>query len=214
MTDTFRNQLSEIVAAHQEIDEKYKHEPPGDVISGLQMRCLAAVERVAGRQSAYYRMAQEINKEDVPFSYRMQRLVGVVRALLSDLDQNYLDSFGEIMREDVFADYLEMASHLLEKGYKDAAAVLAGSTLEVHLRNLCVKSSIETGVSGGHPKKADRLNAELYKAGAYSNLVQKSVTAWLSLRNDAAHGHYSTFEAPQVRLLVAEIQDFVRRHPA
>jgi len=159
-------------------------------------------------------MAAGIVKENVSFEYQMTRLVGVVRALLADLDNDYMESIGELTRGDVFADYLDMAGHLLDKGYKDAAAVLAGSTLEVHLRKLCVKSSITTIGSNGKPKKADLLNSELHKAGAYTNLEQKSVTAWLSLRNDAAHGNYSKYVDQQVRLLVSGIRDFVARHAA
>ncbi len=37
-----------------------------------------------------------------------------------------------------------MAEHLLDEGYKDAATVIAGSSLEPHLRQLCQKSGIPT----------------------------------------------------------------------
>ena len=214
MTDTFKAQLRDIVATYESIDSTHGSEPPGDIVASLQARCLAAIERVSGRQSTYLRMAEGIVKEKVTFNYQMTRLVGVVRALLADLDSNYMESVGELLRGDVFADYLDMATHLLDKGYKDAAAVVAGSTLEVHLRKLCVKSNIITTGSNGKTKKADLLNSELHKAGAYSNLEQKSVTAWLSLRNDAAHGNYSKYGDQQVQLLVSGIRDFVARHAA
>ena len=214
MADTFKAQLRDIVSTYESMDSTYGSRIPGDIIASLQARCLAAIERVSGRQSSYLRMAAGIVKEQVTFEYQMTRLVGVVRALLADLDSDYMESIGELTRGDVFADYLDMAGHLLDKGYKDAAAVLAGSTLEVHLRKLCVKSNITTIGSNGKPKKADLLNSELHKAGAYSNLEQKSVTAWLSLRNDAAHGNYSKYVDQQVRLLVSGIRDFVARHAA
>ena len=97
-----------------------------------------------------------------------------------------------------------MAQHLLNEGYKDAAAVIAGSSLEAHLRQLCQKSGISTEVIGGAsttPKKADRLNSDLAAAASYSKLDQKNVTAWLDLRNKAAHGKYAEYKAPQVNLL-------------
>ena len=214
MTDTFKSQLRDIVETYESISSGQGSRIRADVVASLQARCLAAIERVSGRQSAYVRMAEEINRENVSFGLRMARLVGVVRALLSDVDNSYMDSIGELLRRDVFADYLAMAAHLLDKGYKDAAAVLAGSTLEVHLRKLCAKSSITTTDSNGKSKKADLLNAELYKARAYANLEQKSVTAWLSLRNDAAHGNYGKYEDQQVQLLIAGIRDFLARYPA
>ena len=104
-----------------------------------------------------------------------------------------------------------MAQHLVDNGYKDAAAVVAGSTLEVHLRNLCNKHSLSTVASGEKPKKADLLNAELTKVGAYSKIYQKNVTAWLSLRNHAAHGDYEEYSREQVALLVASIRDFLTK---
>jgi hypothetical protein len=45
---------------------------------------------------------------------------------------------------EVFTDFIEMAEHLLEQGYKDPAAVVAGSVLEEHLRQLCHKNAIDT----------------------------------------------------------------------
>ena len=36
-------------------------------------------------------------------------------------------------------DFLDMAYHLLENDYKDASAVMIGSVLEEHLRQLCNK---------------------------------------------------------------------------
>ena len=86
-----------------------------------------------------------------------------------------------------------MADYLTQQGYKDAAAVVVGSVLEQHLRKLSQRNSIDVVQSGGAPKKADALNSELAGATVYSKLVQKNVTAWLGLRNKAAHGEYTEY---------------------
>ena len=89
--------------------------------------------------------------------------------------------------------------------------------MEAHLRQLCQKSGITLEIASGAsttPKKADRLNSDLAGAETYSKLDQKSVTAWLDLRNKAAHGKYAEYETPQVSLLIAGIRDFIARHPA
>ena len=109
--------------------------------------------------------------------------------------------------------FIEMAKQLAKSGYKDAAAVICGSTLESHLRELCKKYGIATEV-GGRPKKADRMNAELAKATAYSALDQKIVTAWLGLRNEAAHGEYSVYDEKQVDDLISGAEHFIARTPA
>jgi type III restriction enzyme len=54
---------------------------------------------------------------------------------------------------------------------------------------------------------------ELTKAGAYGRLDQKQITAWLDLRNKAAHGHYDQYSHAQVQGLVAGIREFVTRVP-
>jgi hypothetical protein len=111
-----------------------------------------------------------------------------------------------------------MADHVLSEGYKDPSAVLIGSVLEEHLRKLCLKNSIPvefTDTRGiNHPKKSDTLNAELANAGVYSKLDQKNVTAWLDLRNKAAHGQYTQYTQQQVELLLMSVRDFVTRNPA
>jgi hypothetical protein len=58
------------------------------------------------------------------------------------------------------------------------------------------------------------MNAELVAAGAYSKLDQKNITAWLDLRNKAAHGQYDTYSKEQVMILIAGIRDFIARNPA
>lgn len=111
---------------------------------------------------------------------------------------------------------LEMATHLLDENYKDAAAVLTGGVLEEHLRQLCRKNQIpvETTVKGSTvPKKADTLNADLTGASVYNKLDQKSVTARLDLRNKAAHAQYHEYTEEQVLLMNRAVADFIARSP-
>jgi hypothetical protein len=115
---------------------------------------------------------------------------------------------------DVFSDFLEMAAHLLEERYKDPAAVLAGSVLEEHLRKLCDKNGVPTVDAAAKPLKADQLNADLKKANVYTGLDQKSVTAWLDLRNKAAHGKYGEYVHSHVEQMISGVRDFLTRNPA
>lgn len=105
-------------------------------------------------------------------------------------------------------------SHLLSAGYKDAAAVMIGSTLEEHLRRLADSSSVSiTREVDGVPvaKKTELLNADLAKAEIYSKLDQKAVTTWLDLRNKAAHGKYEEYESRQVELMNQGVTEFMSR---
>jgi hypothetical protein len=48
----------------------------------------------------------------------------------------------------------------------------------------------------------------------YTKLEQKSVTSWLALRNEAAHGNYDRYTIEQVYGLLRDVRDFLIRHPA
>jgi hypothetical protein len=63
------------------------------------------------------------------------------------------------------------------------------------------------------PKKTDTLNHDLHKAGIYVLGDQKQITAWLDLRNDAAHGHYARYSHEQVQFMLEGVQNFVARVP-
>ena len=138
------------------------------------------------------------------------RQIGSLKALRRDYDEGYLSTVQGLIRADLFADFLEMAEHLLEQGYKDPAAVLVGGVLEQHLRALCSVKSIAVSVSI-RPKKADAMNAELAAAGAYNKLDHKSVTAWLDLRNKAAHAQYSEYTLEQVTTMLSGVREFASR---
>ena len=140
-------------------------------------------------------------------------MAGVVRALQGDLKRGYLQGAQELIHGELFADFLEMAAHLLEEGYKDAAAVIAGGALESHLRQLCQKVGVDPEYlnSGGvkKPKKADQMNTDLVKASAYGKGDLKTVTSWLDTRNSAAHGQYGDYKTEQIDIYIKGIRDFI-----
>jgi hypothetical protein len=58
------------------------------------------------------------------------------------------------------------------------------------------------------------MNADLVGGNIYSKIDQKNATAWLDLRNKAAHGRYGEYIARQVELLLQSVRDFIARLPA
>ncbi len=221
-TEAFEQQLESILGEFRSFKSKSQHDDlsdlPKDERQALVSRMIAAVRRIAGTDSTYSKEIDRILAQ-LPYIHKhTSSIAGVVQALLADLKAGYIQSLVEIVHGAIFGDFLEMAQHLHDSKYKDAAAVIAGSTLEAHLRELCQKAgiSIETKKSDGTvtPKKANQLNSELVAGGVYSKLDQKNVTAWLDLRNNAAHGKYAEYTAEQVSLLIAGIRDFVTRNPA
>ena len=144
----------------------------------------------------------------------LEPLRGLLKAIRIDYEAGYTQTVVELIHADVFADFLDMADYLLRGDYKDAAAVITGSVLEEHLRKLCAKHGNDIVKGNGSPKTADTLNADLAAAGVYTKLDQKSVTAWLDLRNKAAHGKYTEYVKEQVELMLQGVQEFAARHSA
>ncbi|MFF5146962.1 hypothetical protein ACFY6U_45865 [Streptomyces sp. NPDC013157] len=177
----------------------------------LSNRLEAAIERAARPGSIYMKQLQAARGKVQPYRLRELRIVAL--GLRDDLTAGWVESVLELVHADTYRDYLEMAEGLLDKGYKDAAAVITGTSLEVHVRALCVKNGVTTTVAG-KPKKADTMNADLKKAGVYDGLQQKEVTAWMDLRNKAAHGNYADYDRDQVRRLIDGVEAFMRKYPA
>ncbi len=69
---------------------------------------------------------------------------GILTAAKQEIEGGWLFTVKGIVSAEIFSDFLEMAEHLLESHYKDPAAVMIGSVLEEHLRQLCIKNSIES----------------------------------------------------------------------
>ena len=181
-------------------------------------RAIATINRIAGPSSSYTAEVQRVLNTSPRIFQHINQVIGVLSALREDVANGYLQTPIELAHGEVFGDFLEMAQHLLDSGYKDAAAVIAGSALESHLRALAVKANIPLADQKADgtvaPRKADRINSELASVSIYGKLEQKSITAWLDLRNKAAHGHYTEYVKDQVRLLIDGTRDFIGRNPA
>jgi len=173
----------------------------------------STIERLVPHNSSYLKNAQ-LAQVSSHFPPAVNPLIGVLNALRFEYANDYLRTVQELIHADMFGDFLAMSEHLLEEGYKDPAAVLVGSVLEEHLRKLAIKNGIGILKPDGLPKKADSINSEMASASAYSMLDQKSVTAWLDLRNKAAHGKYAEYAKEQVSLMIQGIQNFLARLPA
>lgn len=217
--DFFIKQLDDILNDYIRIKSKAQYDDLSgnttiEEITTVLTKSKAAIVRIVGEKSEYYKDTEStLKRTNIPQGTKLRNIIGTVTALKSDLQNDYLKSFSDIIQSEVFSDYLEMAEHLLNEGYKDPSAVLVGSTLEVHLRELCVKQNIDIEVTNNKniliPKKADLMNADLAKAGVYSTAYQKQIIAWLGIRNSAAHGQYSNYSKEEISLMLQGIRQFI-----
>ena len=108
----------------------------------------------------------------------------------------------------LFTDSLEMAQNLLETGYKDSAATLAGSVLESGLKKLAKKNNIQLGGNKG----ISGLNRDLGNAKIYTYLEQQQIKTWATIRNSAVHGMFNEYTADNVKYMLEGIQNFLAKH--
>jgi hypothetical protein len=173
---------------------------------------LSFLRKVFGENHPHY---LEFNKLIHNYKAATMWGIGIIKAAKSEIESGWLISLKGIVSAEVFTNFLEMAEYLLAEGYKDASAVMIGSVLEQHLKELAVKNDIDItrvdGVGNVIHLKADFLNAELAKANVYGKLDHKNTTAWLDLRNKAAHGNYDYYNIEQVRIMSHGVCEFIAR---
>ena len=173
---------------------------------------LSIIRRIYGEKWPHYcDFDKEVSDEN---PYRTKLGIGILKSIKSEIEGGWLFDTKGLISAEIFSDFIEMAEYLLSESYKDAAAVIIGSVLEEHLKHLCQKNTIEKVYQKDGKsikKKADRLNSELASINVYNKLDQKSVTAWLDLRNKAAHGEYSEYSKEQVELVLNQVRDFIAR---
>lgn len=215
-------QIDQIISQYSEIDRKYPTLGDADTaeVAEFITSAVSLIDRIAGLNSVYgAEVRAAIATYGTFYKYMiLPHVVGVLRSLRSAVASGYLATLQELVHADVFSDFLDMAEYLLGEGYKDPAAVLIGGVLEEHLHNLCLKTNISVVITDAkgnqHPKKADAMNSELAKSGVYGNPDQKNVTAWLDLRNKAAHGRYTEYTKGQIDPMLLGVREFTVRIPA
>jgi hypothetical protein len=184
-----------------------------EIFHEFRTSALSYIFKLYGENHPYFKDFNEKVVRADPYDAEQGR--GILKSIKSEIEGGWLITLKGIVSSEIFSDFLEMANHLLKEGYKDPSAVMIGSVLEEHLRQLCIKNGIPTeNYKTGNPiaKKADLLNSDLGNALVYNKLDQKNVTAWLDLRNKAAHGKYLEYNQLQVEFMLQAVTEFMTRN--
>ncbi|MEJ5105089.1 HEPN domain-containing protein [Chryseobacterium sp. MYb328] len=178
--------------------------------AGFRTLSLSFIANLFGENHTYYKEFTKL--VDHNYFDKAKAGLNILYSIRHEIELDWLKNIKRLVTAELFSDFLEMSKYLLDEKYKDPAAVMIGSVLEEHLRKLCESFNVETVTAKGDdfiPKKANVLNAELTKAGVYGILEQKNITAWLDLRNRAAHGKYSEYTIDQVNLMYQGVLNFI-----
>jgi hypothetical protein len=206
---------ADVVVSTEQRSEYGGSRVDGQTWAAFRAAGLSFLRSTFGEDHPYYReFAEKVSTAD---RHDTELGKGILAAARGEVAGGWVATTTGIVSAQIFADFLEMAEYLSAEGYKDAAAVMTGGVLEEHLRQVARKFGVDIEVLVGSKmvaKKADTLNADLVKAGAYGKLEQKMVTAWLDLRNKAAHAKYAEYTADEVRLMQQGVGQFLLKIPA
>jgi hypothetical protein len=198
-------ELDGLIAEGERIDGTYSVDEMGQYWSSLpevdfhtlSTQARAAIVRVAGRDSEYYRSLPERLPNQVTFKNSggsfVAAITGSLRALRRSVDAGLLISLESRLRANVYDDFLSQSGDLLAAGYHVASMVLIGGVLEDHLRKLCDTRTLNWTGSGSISKYND-----LLRDNVYPQSVWRRIQTIADLRNDAAHGKGAALKVDDV----------------
>lgn len=171
--------------------------------------CTSFFSRTFGETNHYNRMFEEAFQNfGTAYGKNLLPSQGVLLGARDDIESGALTNIKTFVQAEIFSDLLEQAEHLQQHGYSLAAAVIAGAVLEDGLRRLCSLREFELN----QRPTLGPMNDALARAGVYSSLVQKQITALADLRNKAAHGKNNEFGSNDVELMLSQVRDILSKY--
>src|ERR1051326_3759212 len=171
---------------------------------GWRTRAITALSDIVGQDHPY---TKEFPKACESTAQVVDRDAGVaiLKSLRDDIDAGYLRSLSNLISGEVFSDFLDMAQHLLDQGYKDPAASLTGAVLEDGLRRIADNNDITVT----DRDDLSSLRDKCAQKQVFDNLVRQQITAWTTLRNSADHGKFDQYTAQQVGSMISDVRSFL-----
>ena len=183
---------------------KTRRSPPSKVIGDARVDIQLANQwiistlnlliRIFGNNSIHVESIQKLFQKYPTYS-EVYQIQGILKSAKDDYEHEYLFELRTLITAELFSDFLDQANALRKAGYFQAAAVIIGCILEDTLRKICIKN----GINITSTEKLDKMNAHLAKHGVYNLLTQKQITAYVDLRNKAAHGKWNEFTTDDVK---------------
>ncbi len=167
---------------------------------------LTFLSSVFGLDSIQYRDFEERCKWT--WYYEAERGLAILRAVKEDIEGGYLQKVETLVSAEVFSDFLDMAEHLLDNGYKDPAASLIGAVLEDSLRRMCSSNIIIVKSDDN----ISSLNKKLADNNVYNRLQQREIEVWNKLRDYADHGHFDEYKMDGVKVMLGGVRQFISNY--
>jgi hypothetical protein len=215
--DKLLNRIDELVKSGEEaIALAHRHRPdkspvaevPNTEYQQFKASSLDFLTMVFGGEGEMTKACREPLRQAYQTVGQVQRGIGALKAARGSIEAGFLERLESLVSGDVFSDFLEMADHLAGESYVSPGASLSGAVLEDGLRRICNKNGITPTPGDGLAS----MNDKLVKGAVYNKTVHGQVDVWRRIRNDADHGNFSSYTAPQVKQMIDGIREFLARY--
>lgn len=187
---------------------------PYDEVVEVGTLMASTLQRLGPPGTIYRTQGEAVGRNVTAHASRVAKTApGLLRALREEFSKGRYRFLDEVIRQDVFGDFLAMAENLVHDA-PDAAAVLAGGVLEEHLRKLATRAGVDPNSANGKGKAVENLAADLVKANVLRSSDHKSITSWYALRTDPAHGRFRQHIGPEIAAMIQGVRAFLERSPA
>ena len=177
--------------------------------TALEVGATNLIARIEGENGRFYKnFIERVSDTKQNYPARISAVTGILSEFKKALESDLLDDVEDLMRAEVFKDFLEMAQHLLKTGYIGPAVVLVGGVLENGLKKLAKKNSIAFEENDG----IGPLNISLARAKVYTKLKQQQIQAWGAIRNSAAHGDKDEYNPDDVKYMLEGVRMFISEY--
>lgn len=186
----------------------YWSKEPEAAFHSLNAKARAAIARIAGTGSEFYRALPKQLPTQVTFKNSgdsfVAQITGALDALRHSVAHGLLVTLESRLRANVYDDFLVQAKDLLDAGYHVAAMALVGGVLEDHLLKLCQARGVTLSGHGSISKYNEQL-----KDNAYAQNVWRRIQAIGDVRNDADHGKGANVKRDDVEDALNYVQRFL-----
>jgi uncharacterized protein YutE (UPF0331/DUF86 family) len=153
------------------------------------------------------KIAESKYNETSKYSALFQSSKGYITNLEKEVNGDMIYSLEKKISGEFFSDFIYMAKESLESGNKDVAAVLACASLEDSLKKIShLKEIDEDG-----KEMSDIINI-LKSNEILSGPQLKVIQSYTKLRNKAFHAEWDKIDTPEVKSLIAFLEEFIIKH--
>jgi len=212
MEEKIISRIDDLIKKGQDVISTHKPNPPNVIgfptlnserFTEWKTQVLNFLINLLGNEHVYTKSFES----EVQHSFRddVGKGIGILKAIKEDVIGGYLVNIRTLISAEIFTDFIEMAEHLIENDYKDAAALLCGAVLENGLKKIAEKNNIKLK----QDENLNSLNKKCSDVNLYNRLIQKRIHIWIDIRNNSAHGNFKEYSKEDVLEMIKGVRDFL-----